>query len=267
MAREPITNQMASLYRTLAHSNHPIGRLARRVHRAIDRFTLPAPRMIVWPILQVFLFVREVYWFLKRVLICEPLFKAYCTSYGRNVRTGVFVHYVFGRGDIVLGNDVKVDGKCGFSFSRRYTDHPTLVIGDHTTIAHDCSFTVAKSITIGRHCMIASGVWMFDSNGHPTDPAARLAGLPPPEHEVKPIVVGDNVWIGRHCYIFPGVTIGENSIVSAGSVVMTDVPPNTIVAGYPARRVNLQPMAAPKAAGAAAAESGAPSPVPTPAVS
>ena len=254
---------MASLYRTLAHTNHPLGRLARRVYHGVDKFTLPAPRLLVWPVLQVFLFLREVYWFLKRVLVCEPFFKAYCKRYGRQVRTGVFIHYVVGKGDIILGDDVKVDGKCGFAFSTRYTEHPTLTIGDHTTVAHGCSFTVVKSITIGRHCMLASGVWMFDSNGHPLDPAARLAGLPPPEEAVKPIVIGDTVWIGRNCTIFPGVKIGENSIVSAGSVVMSDVPANTVVAGYPARRVNLTPLGQPPAAAPKPAAAPEPAPAAT----
>lgn len=86
---------------------------------------------------------------------------------------------------------------------------------------------------------------MFDSSGHSTDPAARLAGLQPPEHEVKPITIGDNVWIGRNVSIFPGVTVGEGSVISAAAVVMSDVLPYTVVAGNPARRVSaLTPPAA-----------------------
>jgi maltose O-acetyltransferase len=50
-----------------------------------------------------------------------------------------------------------------------------------------------------------------------------------------PITIGSNVWIGGHCAILPGVTIGDNSIVAAGSVVTKDVPANTIVAGNPAK--------------------------------
>jgi hypothetical protein len=83
---------------------------------------------------------------------------------------------------------------------------------------------------------------MFDTSGHPVDAAARRAGQPVAPEEVKPIVIGDNVWIGRGSIIFPGVTIGENSVVSAGSAVLSNVPPNTLVAGYPARRVNLHPI-------------------------
>jgi acetyltransferase-like isoleucine patch superfamily enzyme len=54
---------------------------------------------------------------------------------------------------------------------------------------------------------------------------------------VRPITLGDNVWVGRNAMIFPGVTVGEGSVVSAGAVVTSDVPPNTVVAGNPARRI------------------------------
>ena len=51
------------------------------------------------------------------------------------------------------------------------------------------------------------------------------------------MVIGDNVWLGANCVIFPGVTIGDGSVVATSSVVTSDVPPNTLVAGYPARRI------------------------------
>jgi acetyltransferase-like isoleucine patch superfamily enzyme len=54
---------------------------------------------------------------------------------------------------------------------------------------------------------------------------------------VQPITIGDNVWIGRNALVFPGVTVGENSIVAAGAVVTSDVPPGSVVAGNPARRI------------------------------
>jgi len=187
--------------------------------------------------LWVYLTLRGAYYFVYRVFVCEPLFKAYCTRYGRGLRTGVYVHWVQGSGELILGDDVYVDGKCSFTFASRFSDRPVLEVGDRTIIMHDCFFTVGRRITIGRHCMLAGGVWMFDAGGHPTDPAARLAGLPPPPDKVRPITIGDNVWIGMKCLIFPGTTIGEGSVVAAGSVVRGEVPPYTVVAGNPARVV------------------------------
>lgn len=228
---------MAGLWRFLALSDHPLAVLARRIRRGFARFGLPAPRIIVRPALVLFLLSRSIYFFMVRVFVCEPLFKAYCASYGRNLRTGVFLPWVQGRGALMIGDDVVVDGKSSFHFAVRYSDRPELIIGDNTGIGHGCSFTVGKRITIGRHCRIGLSVQMFDSPGHASDPAARLAGLPASQDEVRPITIGDNVWIGNNSIICPGVTIGDGSAVAIGSVVMSDVPENTLVAGNPARRV------------------------------
>jgi acetyltransferase-like isoleucine patch superfamily enzyme len=149
----------------------------------------------------------------------------------------VFLHWVQGRGNLILGDHVLIDGKCSFAFAARFSEKPTLRIGDNTGIGHQCSFTVGKEISIGRDCRIATDVMIFDSPGHPADPAARLAGLPTDPDEVRPVFIEDNVWIGRRAIIMPGVTIGHGSVVASGAVVMTNVPPNTLVAGNPARQI------------------------------
>ena len=226
-----------SVHRYLATSPDPLAQAARRLRLAVQNFTLPAPRIIVRPILWAFLAARAGSEYARRVLVCEPLFKAHCARYGRRVRTGAFLHWVCGRGDIVLGDDVLIDGKCHFLFAARFSDCPTLTVGDHSFIGHDCQFTIGRRITIGRHCLIAGQARLYDSDGHSTDPGARLAGLPPPEETVKPIVVNDNVWVGTGALILKGVTIGEGSVVAACAVVTRDIPPGVLVAGNPARIV------------------------------
>lgn len=208
-----------------------------RAYRGTRRFTLPAPRLIVRPIVAVFLALRATYYVLVRVLLCEPFFKSYCTSYGRGVRTGVFLHWIQGHGRLEVGDDVIVDGKCSILFAARYTAQPTLRIGSHTGIGHGCSFTVGNAITIGDHCRIGTFVTMFDASGHSSDPALRLADAPAAAASVRPIVIERNVWIGTGAVIFPGVTVGENSVISAGAVVVTSVPPNSLMLGNPARRM------------------------------
>src|SRR5688572_10386860 len=203
-----ITPATRTLRHSVATSDHWSARAARRVIRAARNSGLPVPALVARPLLHAFVFVRAVYYWCFRVFIAEPLFKAYCRSYGRNVRTDVFVHWVQGRGDLIIGDDVLIDGKCTFTFAARFGG-PTLTVGSGTSIGHNCGFTVGKRITIGSHCRIAAGVWMFDSYGHPSDPQARLENRPPAEDEVKPIVIADNVWIGGRAVIFPGVTIGE----------------------------------------------------------
>jgi serine acetyltransferase len=228
---------MTNLRCFLARSEHPVARTIRGLYRLTGNFSVPAPTIIVKPLLWMFLAGRGAWHFFLRVFVCEPIFKAYCKKYGRGLHTDVFIHWITGKGDIILGDDVVVDGKCGFGFATRFTERPTLRIGDHTGIGHGCTFTVAKSVTIGSYCRIAGHVWIFDSPGHPSDPAKRLANLPPDPNDVRPVSIGDNVWIGQRAIIFPGVTIGENSIVGPAAVVTSDVPPNTVVFGNPARKI------------------------------
>ncbi len=242
---------MSKLRRFLAKSNHPYARLGRRAYHVGCTFSIPAPAIIVKPLLWCYVMARVLWHTFRRVAIAEPLFKAYCTRYGRKLRTGIYVHWVEGKGEIVLGDDVFIDGKCSIGFAARFSERPFLHIGDHTKIAHNCSMSIGKGIRIGRYCLVASNVCMFDSGGHATDPELRMQGLPPADEQVRPITLEDNVWIGRHALIFPGVTIGEGSIVCAGAVVMADVPPYTVVAGNPAKKL-LPGMRNPKTSTAVA---------------
>lgn len=225
------------MLRTLAVSDHRLPRTLRRCRRWILNFSLPAPRVLTLPFVTLFVALRSVYYFLARVLWCEPFFKSYCTRYGPGLHTGAFLHYIQGRGAILCGENVLVSGKSNFIFAARYSDAPTLIIGDNSGLGHACIFIIGKKIEIGRHCRIGSEVVVFDSPGHPADPVLRLTGAPASEEEVKPVTIEDNVWIGQRAIIMPGITIGAGSIIASGAVVMANVPPNTMVAGNPARQV------------------------------
>ena len=83
--------------------------------------------------------------------------------------------------------------------------------------------------------MIAAEVVIFDTDWHGID------GQPPKE---EPISIGRHVWIGLRALILEGVTIGDNSIVGAGSVVTKSVAPNSVVAGNPARFIRETKMGA-----------------------
>ena len=166
----------------------------------------------------------------------EPLFRGLCDEVGPGFRMER-LPFVTGRGRIVVGRDVRLSGKSEFGFSNRLADEPELRLGDGTFVGHDCRFSVSRSVRIGRHCLLAGGVKIFDGDGHPTDARRRRLGLPTPPENARPVVVGDDVWVGSGAIILKGVTIGDRSIVGAGAVVTRDVPPDVIVAGNPARTV------------------------------
>jgi acetyltransferase-like isoleucine patch superfamily enzyme len=242
-------------------SDHPLARVLRRLRRFVQGFEVPAPRAVVRPLLFFYLAVRGVWYFLLRKFVCEPALKAYCTTHGRGVQTGVFLPFVIGVGELHMGDGAYIGGRLVIAYGTRASERATIRVGDHTGLGHDVMLVAARSITIGRNCLIAPGTMIADSNGHPVDPALRRAGMPPPLEEVRPVVIEDNVWVGSRTFILPGVHIGEGSVIAAGSVVRRSVPPYSLVMGNPAKVV--APLPRPDAEPTAPAT--APAATPTPA--
>jgi acetyltransferase-like isoleucine patch superfamily enzyme len=102
-------------------------------------------------------------------------------------------------------------------------------IGRNVFINQNCTFYDLGGIDIADEVMIGPNVSIITS-GHPLEPSQRRSVT-----TGKPIVIERNVWIAAGATIIGGVTIGENSVVAAGSVVTKDVPANTLAGGNPAR--------------------------------
>ncbi len=112
-----------------------------------------------------------------------------------------------------------------------YCDYGTHIeIGRHFYANFNCTMLDVAPIKIGNNCLLGPNVSLFTA-GHPLHPLPRTAGL----EYGKPITLGDNVWIGGNSVICPGVRIGSNTVVGAGSVVLRDLPPNVVAAGNPCR--------------------------------
>lgn len=103
-------------------------------------------------------------------------------------------------------------------------------VGDRFYGNYDCVFLDCGKITIGNDVMLGPKVALY-AVSHAIDPAVRLL-----RHDVPmPITIGNNVWIGGSSVICPGVTIGDGSIIGAGSVVTKDIPAGVVAAGNPCR--------------------------------
>jgi acetyltransferase-like isoleucine patch superfamily enzyme len=110
-------------------------------------------------------------------------------------------------------------------------------VGDYCLICPGVRISSATQIVIGDNCMIANGVYITDSDWH--DLYNRLA-----MGRAEAVSIGRNVWIGDSAIICKGVSIGDNSVVGAGAIVVAHVPPNCVVVGNPARVVKrLDPAA------------------------
>lgn len=103
-------------------------------------------------------------------------------------------------------------------------------VGKNLFANYNCTIIDVAKVTIGDNCMLAPNVAIYTA-GHPIHPDTRRSLY----EYGKPVVIGDNVWIGGNAVILPGVTIGSNCVIGAGSVVTHDIPPWTVSAGNPCR--------------------------------
>jgi len=92
-----------------------------------------------------------------------------------------------------------------------------------------------ESVVVGDNVLIGGGCFIFDTNFHPIQSKERINPLTSNNGEKKPVIIGDNVFLGSSCIICKGVTIGENAVIAAGSVVVKDIPANEVWGGNPAR--------------------------------
>lgn len=144
------------------------------------------------------------------------------------------------KSDIVLDDHCEVFGRV-ISYN-----NGKIYIGKWAKIGHNSTILCTNKVSIGNDTAIATGVMIIDNNTHPINPDDRryMRHTPHGSYErkslhadSKPIIIGENVWIGTNARINKGVTIGDNSIIAAGSIVTKDVPANAIAAGNPAKIV------------------------------
>lgn len=110
------------------------------------------------------------------------------------------------------GYNIRVGNNFYANFNLVILDEAPVTFGDNVFIAPNCGFYTA---------------------GHPVDAAERNKGL----EYARPITVGDNVWIGAGVSVLPGVSIGDNCVIGAGSVVVKDIPSNSVAVGNPCKVV------------------------------
>jgi maltose O-acetyltransferase len=107
-----------------------------------------------------------------------------------------------------------------------------IALGAGVFMNFGCVLLDVAAIEIGDGCQIGPSVQILTAD-HPRDPEMRRRGL----ESGKPIRIGRNVWIGGGAIVLPGVTVGDDAIIGAGSVVTRDVAAGATVVGNPARRL------------------------------
>lgn len=109
-------------------------------------------------------------------------------------------------------------------------------LGQGVFLNYNCVILDVAEVSIGDGTQIGPAVQLYAAD-HPRDPQARAEGL----ESARPVRIGRNVWIGGGAIVLPGVSIGDDAVVGAGSVVTRDVQAGAIVVGNPAREVPARP--------------------------
>ncbi len=111
-----------------------------------------------------------------------------------------------------------------------------IYLGEKFYANFNCVILDPAEVRIGNHVMLGPGVHIYTAD-HPLDPVERSSGY----EAAKPVWIGDHVWIGGGAIIQPGVNIGKNTTIGAGSVVTKDIPANVVAAGVPCRVIRELP--------------------------
>jgi len=105
-----------------------------------------------------------------------------------------------------------------------------IYLGANITLNYNVTILDIRKVTIGDNTMIGPGT-MITTVGHPLSPMGRR------KHQgfAKPVTIENDVWLGGNVVVLPGITIGQGSVIGAGSIVTKDIPPFSVAVGSPAK--------------------------------
>lgn len=188
-------------------------------------------------------------WLLHRLCNCKQIYYRMLTSTRRlsghlRLSRGACLRVPLrcdGKGFVELGAGTMLGWPGAYRFGdgcimlQARTPNATVRVGKNCRFSNNISMIATESIEIGDGCLIGDLVSIMDSDFHGIAPAQRHSG----SFKTAPVKLGNNVWLGSRVLVLKGVTIGETSVVAAGSIVTSSLPPNCIAAGVPARALRM----------------------------
>lgn len=203
--------------------------------------------------------IKKIKWYLRKFLVRElaKLIGDVINKYERsewrktskefrslgNSVSIKYPYFISGANLISIGDDFSAAYNLRLEAISSYMGEiytPTICIGNNVSIESNCHIGAINKIIIEDGVMIASNVYISDHfHGHIIK---EELSLPPAERLLSSkgsVIIKKNVWIGDSVCVLPNVTIGENTIIGANSVVTKSVPPNSVVAGVPATIIRM----------------------------
>ena len=187
--------------------------------------------------------IKNIYHKLRRNKALKKV-KTNATIIGEN-------HYIADSAVVILGDgatrdQVQLMDSCWLEGIIHVRSKGVVIMHENSRLAPSSQILSVNKVEIGPYTAIATNTTICDNNNHPVSPQYREYMRSTPKYndarewkhsDNAPIIIGRNCWIGSNVRICKGVTIGDNSVVAACSVVTKDVPANCIVAGNPAKVV------------------------------
>lgn len=162
----------------------------------------------------------------------------------------LIVTKLFYKGARLIRRPIYIRGKSSLRFERGLTTghgcrfdlpgngEPTLLIGKNCEMGDGVHIVAHEKVIIGDNCLMASKIFISDTNHGEYSGAAQSSPETPPNRRAlntSPVKIGNNVWIGENVVILLGIEIGDGCIIGSNSVVKKSIPQNCIAAGIPAK--------------------------------
>jgi acetyltransferase-like isoleucine patch superfamily enzyme len=207
-ARHRSVETIAALVAEFGADEERIGQLhgvAHRILRVLDEVRHQGPAVL------------NARWYLRHAIVADRV-----RLYGRRPR-------VVNRGQMFIGQRARLVSTVA-TLELETARDGVLTIGERVFVNYGTSISASRLVQIGNDCNIGTHCMLIDNSFHHVEPERRNE-----RPESSPIVLGTNVWLGARVIVLPGVTIGDGSVVAAGSVVVKNVPRRTLVGGIPAK--------------------------------
>lgn len=198
--------------------------------------------------------------FLKKIFICflYPFFNAKMISLFNTVKDCIFWKSVskklkrVGKNSAV-GSGLQIRGMEHIEIGDNFTAgkgttlqawdsyenqkfNPQIIIGNNVMLTDYVQISAINKVVLGDNLLVGQSVYISDNaHGNADKTAIDIAPIKRPLTSKGPVIIGKNVWIGRGAVILSGVTVGDNAIIGANSVITKDVPANSVVGGVPAK--------------------------------
>ncbi len=224
-----------SIREWIKSNHHPVAKLLRSSFYQLRYWQCPKIPVVHKMLYGTHQLVNTFISNMMRIFYWTPLFASMCSNKPKRLYLYSGMPQLLGNLDLSIGNNTRISGLTTFTGRTASPTTPQLNIGSNVDISWQTTIAVGTEIIIGDNTRIAGRCFLAGYPGHPLDPHDRANGKPDTDEQAGPIILKKNVWLASGVSVMPGVTIGENTIVAAGSVVTKSLPANVLAGGVPAK--------------------------------